>query len=42
MNHEGRILFMIRLLDYIIAKCESFKKYLIMKSLPKETYDLKG
>ena len=33
---------MIRLLDYIIAKCESFKKYLIMKSLPKETYDLKA
>ena len=33
---------MIRLLDYIIAKCESFKKYLIMKSLLKETYDLKA
>tara|TARA_B100000424_G_scaffold139804_1_gene106222 strand:- start:321 stop:473 length:153 start_codon:yes stop_codon:yes gene_type:complete len=33
---------MIRLLDYIIAKCESLKEYLIMKSLPKATYDLKA
>ena len=37
--HEGRILFMIRLLDYIIAKCESLKvfNYEVFKT----TYDLK-
>ena len=33
---------MIRLLDYFIAKCESLKEYLIMRSLPKETYNLKA
>tara|TARA_A100001388_G_C28504211_1_gene373107 strand:+ start:63 stop:215 length:153 start_codon:yes stop_codon:yes gene_type:complete len=33
---------MIRLLDYIIAKCESLKEYLIMRSLPKATYNLKA
>ena len=26
---------MIRLLDYIITKCEEFKEYLIVRSLPK-------
>ena len=26
---------MIRLLDYIIAKCEELKEYLIVRSLPK-------
>ena len=25
---------MIRLLDYIITKCEEFKEYLIVRSLP--------
>ena len=26
---------MIRLLNYIISKCEEFKEYLIVRSLPK-------
>ena len=26
---------MIRLLDFIITKCEEFKEYLIVRSLPK-------
>ena len=36
-SHERRIVYliMIRLLDYIITKCEELKEYLIVRSLPK-------
>ena len=33
---------MIRLLDYIISKCEKMREYLIMKQLPKACYDKKA
>ena len=42
-SHERRILFiMIKILDYIILKCEEFREYLIMRSLPKDCYDQKA
>ena len=33
---------MIKILDYIILKCEKLKEYLIMRTLPKECYDQKA
>ena len=33
---------MIRLLDYIITKCEEFKEYLIVRSLPKGESEVNG
>ena len=33
---------MIKILDYIILKCEEFREYLIMRSLPIECYDEKA
>ena len=33
---------MIKILDYIILKCEKLREYLIMKQLPKACYDKKA